>query len=303
MPEKLTFRLALLLALLTFVGVAGLNTSVDPTRVSRVNAAGLEITISGDGPGGALAFSIGDVGCPDRVIPADACTARVRVTNTGRERLVLSYPSATESGPLETCSGDDENNPGSAGNNLSTAFGNLSYQPGDTTLRPGAGAVFDLIVTLLPEAGNACQGKTGYVTVSVSASLARTGGSGGGHDFYPDNNDGRRPTSTPTATATPEDFSVPTREPTTVTPTATVTPTPVIAPAGPSDTTVSPAQPQPEVIFTTAIRPPETGSGGLLGSEGVRAIVEPLLAFSGAAAFVLFLLSLKLRPARKDGDR
>ncbi len=155
---RISLRLLLLVAVLALVGMAGSQISSTDEAIPAFAAGSVEITVTGSGAGGSLAFTVG-AGCPDKMKPGDTCKAEVTVTNTGGEKVALSAPTAEESGDLETCGGGDS---------LSTTFSNFSYTAA-TVIPPGGTGTFDVSVTLAAGATNDCQGKSGTVTVTVTA--------------------------------------------------------------------------------------------------------------------------------------
>jgi hypothetical protein len=252
----LTFRVALLLAVITLVGFAGLNGDVRPGYITSVHAATVDIEVTGSGPGNSLGFTIGSAGCPDALLGSESCTAQVTVTNLGDDPVTLSSPTASESGALETCTGDDPDSPGGGGNNLSTSIQNLSYTPNSTVLDNGETATFTVTVLLSAAAPNACQGKTGTVTVRVTA----TG-----------------PDETPTPTPIDVVVITPTPEPTRQAQVLAATPTAT-----------------PRASFTAEVLPAQLPATGQAG-DPVRRTAELLLLGTGLSAAALFLLTLAMR--------
>jgi hypothetical protein len=127
-----------------------------------ITAGGVSISV--EGTGASLDFDSGAAGCDDAVLPGDTCGPdTVTVTNTGTVDLTITSIASSEAGDLEVC-GD--------GDNLTTTTTALTDVAGDgaAALAAGDSETFDVDVTLEGDATNDCQGDSGTVTVTVTAS-------------------------------------------------------------------------------------------------------------------------------------
>jgi hypothetical protein len=186
-------RLSLLLFALSFVGVVGLNGSIDPTHVRHARAASLDIVMQSNGSD-SLVFQIGVDNCPASLAPGDACSAHVVVTNQGDETAEISPPQASVSGSLKTCSGDDPANPGSDGDNIALRIENQTYNEAVHLLDPGDSESFDVTFALDMDMGNTCQARTATILVTLRNRLPI------GEDEEPQEETTPSPQPSPTAT-------------------------------------------------------------------------------------------------------
>src|SRR5262245_60796980 len=111
-------RLSVLLFVVVFVGIIGLNHSLNPQNVARIHAHAITLEISGTGAQGVLSFNAA-INCDStELAPSDSCTANLSVQNTGEGRVRMSIPSLELSGGLTTCGG---------GGWLTASLANVSY--------------------------------------------------------------------------------------------------------------------------------------------------------------------------------
>jgi hypothetical protein len=267
---KTLIRFALLLFVVSFVGLIGLNRSPNPARISTAHAASVDITLTDGGGGSTLDFSIGGAWCPETLAPGDSCTAEALVRNVGTESVTLSAPAVAESGVLETCTGDDPLNPGSGGNNLTSTVHDLSYTPNSTRISPNGEASFQVSFTFALAASNGCQGQTGTITVTVSAT------------DVPVTTTATQPTVQQTAPVVVQQVPV---VPQTV---PVVVSTPLV------QQIQAARQEAPAATFTQQVSPaklPASGQGGLLAQDG-RGVARLVLIGIGLCSAGLLILAL-----------
>jgi hypothetical protein len=264
-------RVSLLLFVVSFTGLIGLNGSLDPTRVQSVKAAALDIDLTSNGFG-TLQFQLAPAtDCWDFLAPGDACFANVLVENVGDQTAELSQPEIVSvSGGLQTCEG---------GPNLDVTLEDISYdnEPGEAfnLIDPGETETFE-VHFVLADVGNACQGQTGTIVVRVLIGLAP-----------------EEPTPTPTPTSTPTPTNTPgltvdTNFPGNNNPAAT-------AQVGGARTTPTAGL----ISETLPTRLPVTGSGWTPTGGGITALEVLFLA---AGALSLATLALAIATRRREGD-
>ncbi len=265
-------RVSLLLFVVSFVGLVGINRSINPTRIHSVQAAALDIVFAGN----SFNFMMGAVACPAVLAPGDSCHATVFVQNVGDETAEISPPTAQVSGPLYTCTGDDPANPGTGGQNIQVTFENATYAGPVSLIDPGNTESFDITFTLDLAMPNACQGKQATIAVSIQTGL---------------------PVVDPTATPMPTDTAVPTDTPV---PTATATPQPTST--GTATTTASPtssATASPSASPTASVTPSPSPSPSASASPSPTAGVAGLTVgtnFGGDAGLFSEVGGLRIDP-------
>jgi hypothetical protein len=193
-------RASLLLFVISFVGLVSINGSLNPADIRTAKAASLDIVLLSDSTG-SLVFHLNAQNCPDYLAPGDSCTAHVDVENNGTETAEISQPSGSVAGVLYTCTGNDASSPGGGGQNIGLSIENVTYNEAVHLLDPGDSESFDVTFTLDSTIGNACQGKSAVITVTLQDGLPVTATP-------------QPATATPTATNTPfsgveEFFSTP----------------------------------------------------------------------------------------------
>jgi hypothetical protein len=265
-------RVSVLLFVVSFTGLLGLNGSLDPTRVQSVKAAALDIDLTSNGFG-TLQFQLAPAtDCWDYLAPGDACFAEVLVENVGDQTAELSQPEIVSvSGGLQTCEG---------GPNLDVTLEDISYtnEPGEgyNLIDPGETETFEVHFALA-DVGNACQGQTATIVVRVLIGLA------------PED-----PTPTPQATATPTatpGLGVDTNFP------GTGNNNPPVNEIGGTRTTPVPGATRTNEVLPTRL--PVTGTGWTPTGGGLSAL-EVL--FLGAGALSLATLALAIATRRQKGD-
>ncbi|HEX5370859.1 MAG TPA: hypothetical protein VFY10_15745 [Dehalococcoidia bacterium] len=163
-------HMSVLLLLISFVGIVGANGSLNPAKIQSAKAAALDIVLLSDN-GSSLTFHVTAAGCPSNLAPGSACSAHVVVDNQGTEAAEIGQPTGSVSGALNTCAGDDPANPGAGGPNIALSLTNISYGDAVHLLNHGNSESFDLAFSLDSAIGNACQGQTATITVSLQTGL------------------------------------------------------------------------------------------------------------------------------------
>ena len=123
-----------------------------------LTAATLTITVKGTGS--SLAFSGSGGNCPDKLLPGNACSDTVTVTNTSGVAVKITSVTAIEIGLLDTCGDGDSIS--------STTIPPIPSIIG-TTLAPSATTTFTITATFEATATSDCQGKSATVNVMVVA--------------------------------------------------------------------------------------------------------------------------------------
>lgn len=244
----------------------GLNNSLDPRHVTRIQAHAIVIELTSNG-GNTLTFGLTANCVPSAMAPSDSCEAGVVLQNTGEGAYRLSAPQISTSGPLSTCGG---------GGWFTASISSLSYLPNADVIGVGDIESFDVITALNLATPNDCQGLPGTIVITLVATA-------------PDE-------ATPTLTSTPVITSTPTTAPTTevlgtrATPELTRTATTV------------PSTPRPASTFVSEVLPsrfPSTGQGDLV-SESAADVIRLVCAGIGLIAAGLLITGFALTVRRRS---
>src|SRR5215203_2372426 len=97
-------RFSLLLFLISGAGLLGINGSLDPRGVTRIQAHDIIIELTSNS-GNTLNFGVTGNCVPMAMAPSDQCAAAVVIQNTGEGDYTLTTPSVQVTGGLATCGG------------------------------------------------------------------------------------------------------------------------------------------------------------------------------------------------------
>jgi hypothetical protein len=266
-------RFSFLLFLISAVGLLGLNGSLDPRNVTRIQAHDIIIELTSNS-GNTLSFAVNANCVSTAMAPSDQCVAGVVLENTGEGDYTLTAPAIQTSGALTTCGG---------GGWFSASISNLSYAPNSHVVRVGDIETFNVNTSLSIDTPNDCQGLSAVIVITLVATAT---------------DDGTTPTPeatfTPTTTAVINDCcDLITPEPTSEVLGARATPEPTrTATARPSTATATPV-----ATFTSEVLPsrfPSTGQGGVF-SDSTAGPIRVIFLGIGLVAIGMLITALTLR--------
>jgi hypothetical protein len=275
---KQLIRCSLLLFVVSFVGLIGLNRAVDPRNVARIYAHDITIELSSSG-NGDLTFAASATCNAAALAPSDICIADVLVENTGEGDITLSEPEIEVTGPLTTCGG---------GGHLTGIIDNLSYEPDDSVLDVGDDESFEVIIEFALAAPNDCQGLAAEIIVTIEA----TATDDGDEDEDDDDPDDPDEEEAEEEEDEDEDEDDPTPTPTLVSQTLASTPT-----------AVPTVRPSPVPTFISEVAParfPVTGHADAGLSRQAQSIAKTIFIGFGllGAGVLLFAVANRKRDAR-----
>jgi hypothetical protein len=144
-----------------------LTTSDSTSGAVKSGTFNVAINVFGTGEAGALAFTTGNVNCPNSLQPGNFCTAQVSVQNTSTFPLILGLPTTS---PVGTASTTDDADPGGCTDAQWPVAIDTTTNVYEENLPGGATTSFVVKVTLDSLAPLGCQNETATVNVSVAAS-------------------------------------------------------------------------------------------------------------------------------------
>jgi hypothetical protein len=260
-------RFSLFLFLISAVGLLGLNGSLDPRNVTRIQAHDIIIELTSNS-GNTLSFGVTANCVSSAMAPSDECAAGVVLENTGEGAYTLTSPEVETSGPLTTCGG---------GGWFSASVDGLSYAPNSHVVRVGDIETFNVNTSLSIDTPNDCQGLSAIIVITLVATAT---------------DDGTTPTpEAPAAQGSDccDDFFTP--EPTSEVLGARATPEPT------RTATVRPSTPTPAATFTSEVLPsrfPSTGQGGAI-SGSTASVFRVLFLGIGLVAAGMMITALTLK--------
>lgn len=263
-------RSSLLLFLVSAVGLLGLNGSLDPRNVTRIQAHDIVIQLTSNS-GNTLSFGVSANCVSSAMAPSDQCVANVELQNTGEGDYTLTAPDVQTSGALTTCGG---------GGWFSASVSNLSYAPNSHVVRVGDIETFNVNTSLSIDTPNECQGQSALIVITLVANATDSG----------------EEPATPVATATPtggDCCDLVTPQATSEVAGSRATPEPTSTPRA----TATARTATPVATFTSEVLPsrfPSTGQGGSLGGTATD-ILRVIFLGVGLVAAGLLITALALR--------
>ena len=262
-------RFSLFLFLISGVGLLGLNGSLDPRSVTRIQAHDIIIELTSNS-GNTLSFGVTGNCVPTAMAPSDQCVAGVVLENTGEGAYTLTAPTIEVSGGLSTCGG---------GGWFQASISALSYSPNNHVVQVGDIETFNVDTSLALATPNDCQGQTALIVITLTANAT---------------DDGTTPTPTPTSTPADEDNE-----------NGGLTPQPTSQVSGSQATPESQSStPRAQATFTSEVLPsrfPSTGQGGV--SSGAEDVIRLLFLGIGLIAVGMFISAVALKAQDRSGSR
>ena len=275
--SRTLIRSSLFLFLISAVGLLGLNGSLDPRQVTRIQAHDIIIELTSNS-GNTLDFTVNADCVPTAMAPGDECLANVVLENTGEGDYTLTAPAIEISGLLTTCGG---------GGWFAASISDLSYAPNSHVVEVGDTESFNVNTSLHIDTPNDCQGQTAVIVITLTANAT---------------DDGTTPT--PTATNTPPVQGNDDNGDVDLTP----QPTSEVAgsqatPVGTS-TPVRANTPTPQPTFTSEVLPsrfPATGQGGI--GDGTAGVIRVIFLGIGLIAAGMFIAAVALKAQDRSESR